>query len=342
MGQLKASVIVPMYNSAGSLGRCVESLQSQTCDSLEIVLVNDGSTDDTLGIAQSFAAQDQRIMLIDQPNSGVSAARNAGINAARGSVLFFVDADDYIDFDTVEHVFDAMTTACAEVVVFGAVCEPEEQASKRVRELTSPASGVFDVPSPELLFHANAQPYACRVAFSRAFVERNHLRFPAGLALGEDAVFLLDAYALSRKTVLLSEKHYHYVMDEASATHGFNDGGARAKKLDAHMTMLEDVLGDWSRYHLLDLCPGELVAWFLDLIVFDLARLVESDFSPVANRIDDAFKASIGPTWPSLPGKRAIRSVARKIQGSEPVSLLDAMAFYIASRGVKACVERFL
>ena len=82
---------------------------------------------------------------------------------------------------------------------------------------------------PQLLFHSNAQPYACRAAFSRELLNREGIRFAPGLALGEDVVFQFVAYALARKTVVMPDKFYHYVMESESATHEFNSVEARAK-----------------------------------------------------------------------------------------------------------------
>lgn len=138
-------------------------------------------------------------------------------------------------------VLQAMESADAEVAVFGGVCEPSDAAPKRVQQLMSPKAWYLRRPHPRLLFHANAQPYACRVAFSRELLNREGIRFAPGLALGEDVVFHL-AYALARKTVVMPDKFYHYVMESDSATHEFNSDEARAKKLDAHMRMLEMVL----------------------------------------------------------------------------------------------------
>ena len=91
------SVIVPIYNAEAYLAKCIESLIHQTHRALQIILVNDGSTDDSLTIAQQFAADDQRIQVYSQPNQGQAAARNLGIQYASGEWISFVDADDYID-----------------------------------------------------------------------------------------------------------------------------------------------------------------------------------------------------------------------------------------------------
>lgn len=339
----KATIVVPVYNSARSIQRCLDSLLAQSERSIQVVCVNDGSTDDSLSVLHQMAQTDGRVLVIDQKNEGVSCARNAGIDAAEGDVVFFVDVDDYIDAQTVECVLQAMESADAEVAVFGGVCEPADAAPKRVQQLMSPKAGTFGTHDPQLLFHANAQPYACRAAFSRELLNREGIRFAPGLALGEDVVFQFAAYALSRKIVVMPDKFYYYVMESDSATHEFNSADARAKKLDAHMMMLEDVLEDWAAYGLLDLCPGELVTWFLDLIVFDLARLDADDFHRIAGRVNRAFTTFLGTAWADAPAKGAVRRVAHKLTAATTgVSMADATLFYLSTRGLKACLDRFI
>ncbi len=254
-----------------------------------------------------------------------------------------MDADDYIDAQTVERVLHAMESADAEAAVFGGVCEPADAAPKRVQQLMSPKAGTFGARDPQLLFHSNAQPYACRAAFSRELLNREGIRFAPGLALGEDVVFQFAAYALARRTVVMPDKFYHYVMESESATHEFNSAEARAKKLDAHMRMLEEVLEDWAAYGLLDLCPGELITWFLDLIVFDLARLDADDFHRVAARVNMDLATFLGTVWADMPAKGAVRRVAHKlVAATSGVSMADAALFYLSTRGLKACLERFI
>ena len=339
----KATIVVPVYNSANSVQQCLDSLLAQSERSIQVVCVNDGSADDSLGVLRQIAQADDRVLVIDQENAGVSCARNAGIDAAKGEVVFFVDADDYIDAQTAERVLQAMESLDAEVAVFGGVCEPSDAAPKRVQQLMSPKASTFGPRDPQLLFHANAQPYACRAAFSRELLNREGIRFAPGLALGEDVVFQFAAYALARKTVVMPDKFYHYVMENDSATHEFNSADARAKKLDAHMRMLEEVLEDWAVYGLLDLCPGELIIWFLDLIVFDLARLDADGFRRVAGRVNMDFMTFLGTEWADMPAKGAVRRVAHKlVVATSVVSMADATLFYLSTRGLKACLERFI
>ena len=323
----KATIVVPVYNSSRSIQRCLDSLLAQSERSIQVVYVNDGSTDDSLNVLRQIAQADDRVLVIDQENAGVSCARNVGIDAAEGETVFFVDADDYIDAQTIERVLHAMKSADAEAAVFGGVCEPADAAPKRVQQLMSPKAGTF----------------GARAAFSRELLNREGIRFAPGLALGEDVVFQFAAYALARRTVVMPDKFYHYVMESESATHEFNSAEARAKKLDAHMKMLEEVLEDSAGYGLMDLCPGELITWFLDLIVFDLARLDSDDFHRVTARVNMDLTTFLGTEWADMPAKGAVRRVAHKlVAATSGVSMADATLFYLSTRGLKACLERFV
>ena len=97
MPQPLVSVIVPAYNAAGFISRCVESITSQSYPELEILLLNDGSTDDTLAVCRALAASDHRIALVDKTNTGAADTRNQGIALAHGKYIQFVDSDDWLD-----------------------------------------------------------------------------------------------------------------------------------------------------------------------------------------------------------------------------------------------------
>ena len=102
------SVIVPVYNAERFLERCITSLTNQTYKNLEILLVNDGSKDDSLSICRRFAQQDDRIKVLDKPNGGASSARNLGLKHATGDYIGFCDADDFQDADTFETLIHIM------------------------------------------------------------------------------------------------------------------------------------------------------------------------------------------------------------------------------------------
>lgn len=342
MANPKVSFIVPVYNTQEFLPRCFDSLLRQTCSDIEIVVVNDGSPDDSAAIIDKYACKDSRVCVVEKSNGGLSSARNAGMDFARGNIIDFVDSDDYIEPNLAEFLVDTFANEHSEIVVFGAECEPVELASKRIQQLLSPEARVFESFDPALLFSANAQPYVWRAAYSRELIEREALRFAENVRFAEDVVFQFESYPLSAKSVLAPEKLYHYVMQEKSLTHVFNAGAKRMDKVDAHLLVLHEVLERWGRRGLLDLCPGELVTWFLDLVVFDLARLDAEDYAAVAARVKDEFVGRLGQGWTSLPAKGGVRHVAHKLANGSKISIVNAARLYLATRGLKACVERFV
>ena len=113
---MKISVIIPVYNAENFIAGCLESLAKQTLQEIEIICVNDGSSDNSLNILETFARKDERIKIITQKNQGVSAARNAGINLARGEFIGFVDADDRVNPDFYEKLYNSAVKYSADIV----------------------------------------------------------------------------------------------------------------------------------------------------------------------------------------------------------------------------------
>ena len=111
------SIIVPMYNAAGCIARCVKSICAQSYKSIEIILLNDGSKDGTLSVCRALAAQDHRIALVDKPNSGAADTRNQGLALAHGRYVQFVDSDDWLAPDFTEKLVTAAETHAADLVI---------------------------------------------------------------------------------------------------------------------------------------------------------------------------------------------------------------------------------
>lgn len=110
------SIIVPVYNVQDYLYRCVDSLLRQTYSNLEIILIDDGSTDRSLNMCRKFAEADARIKIVSQPNKGIGAVRNIGLSCARGEYVAFVDSDDWIEPDMYESLLGVMLNECADIV----------------------------------------------------------------------------------------------------------------------------------------------------------------------------------------------------------------------------------
>lgn len=116
MHKKKVSIIVPIYNTEDYLEKCIESILEQTYDNLEIILVNDGSSDSSLNICKKYESLDSRIVIIDKKNGGLSSARNAGLDACIGEYITFVDSDDFIEKETIEHLVNTAYKYKADIV----------------------------------------------------------------------------------------------------------------------------------------------------------------------------------------------------------------------------------
>lgn len=115
----KVSIIIPVYNTQKYLKRCINSIIDQTYSNLEIFLINDGSTDNSLEICKEYEKIDERIFIISGENHGVSYARNIGIRKATGEYLYFADSDDYLETDAIEKMIQGFEKADCELIIAG-------------------------------------------------------------------------------------------------------------------------------------------------------------------------------------------------------------------------------
>ncbi len=119
------SVVVPIYNVEKYLKKCINSIISQTYSNLEIILVNDGSTDNSKKICNEFAYEDDRILVINKENGGLSSARNSGIEIAKGEYIVFIDSDDYIEIDMIENLYKGCVDNGAQIACCGKIIEKD-------------------------------------------------------------------------------------------------------------------------------------------------------------------------------------------------------------------------
>ena len=202
----KISVIVPVFNVEKYLKECLESIINQTFKDIEIICVNDGSTDSSLEILNNFAEQDNRIKVITQSNQGLSAARNTGIKYANGEYISFIDSDDYIDTSLYETLVKYLP---AEMICFNAQAFGDNFIPKKMQKnLICKINGLEKI-SDKSIFKTNV--YAWNKLFKTDIIKKYNLKFPNGLYF-EDFVFLWD-YMLKIKTAYYLKNHkalYYY------------------------------------------------------------------------------------------------------------------------------------
>lgn len=212
------SIIVPIHNAERYLQRCVESILCQTYTVWELLLVDDGSTDATPQMCQEWCKKDERIRTVTQQNTGVSAARNTGIRAAKGQYIAFIDADDFVDPDYLASLFNCIqSTDLAICDVFA----DSEWSGTMVDE---------QVSRQEMQKHPSryANPFYVNSIWNKLFVasiiHENGLEFPPGVKRCEDAYFMCDYLLCCKSVSVTSRKLYHYEQNTGSAMHRFYEG----------------------------------------------------------------------------------------------------------------------
>ena len=282
----RISVVVPVYNVEDCLEWCLSSLRGQTLEDIEIICVNDGSTDGSRELLGKCAERDRRIRIIDQENGGLSSARNTGIRAATSDYVCFLDSDDRFHPRACETIVNILDKTCADVLTFGATCYPEEDGYPWLIETLSPCDAVYEPFDPDLLFKEHSRPFAWRTACRLDFLREQGILFDDGF--GEDQVFQFAVYPRSKKTVLSSKKLYDYRVVRSGSLMDKWRGDLGAKML-VHVDIVERILRDWKRGGFIDRYAPEMVSFIMDFVMNDTLKLDDETYKKVASRLRDVL-----------------------------------------------------
>lgn len=204
----KISIIVPIYNEEENLRKCIESLINQTYKELEIILINDGSTDNSKEIIESF--KDKRIVAIHKKNTGISDTRNIGIDKSTGDYIMFVDSDDYLELNCIERLIETAEKENSEIVMFNYYLETP---SKRI-EIKLPKIEARNLKEDkDLLTKIHLGP--CTKIFKAELIKDN--LFPLNLKY-EDVPFVVEAVIKAGKISFIPDYLYHYVIKKSGET----------------------------------------------------------------------------------------------------------------------------
>lgn len=223
------SVIVPAYNMENYIEECLNSIKNQTYQELEILVVDDGSEDSTLKIAQRFAAEDSRFVVIHQENKGLVGARKTGLKNAKGNLIGFVDSDDWVDNGMYEYLYQKMIDSDAQIVTSGRFVEGA--SSMRYPDMIKPG-----------LYNPQNDPYFCKnmifgdnrdlwgitpnfwnKLFRKDILEQFEAYVDDGITYGEDDACVYPCMAFADSVCVTEECFYHYRMRETSMSHAADD-----------------------------------------------------------------------------------------------------------------------
>lgn len=209
---VKVSIIVPVYNSERSLKRCLDSIVNQSHSNLEIIIVNDGSTDGSLEISNKYSKKEPRITVINQENSGVSTARNIGLSNSTGDYLMFVDSDDYLDINMVELLIENINLNNSDIVI----CGIKRHRNSKVEMVNFKNSGEFNVKD---FLSNNASTIAdnligspCNKLYSTRVIKTNGLKFDTNIEYAEDLLFNFKYFKKINNVTVLDQHLYNYML----------------------------------------------------------------------------------------------------------------------------------
>lgn len=212
MNFIKISIIIPVFNTSKYLNKCIQSVIDQSLKEMEIILINDGSTDESKRIIQSFAEKDKRVFFIDGKNEGVSAARNKGIDVAQGEFVGFIDSDDWVEPKMFETLFLKAKEADADLAICNLVLK-EEGKNKVIRlDLENKISDINSNRTKELvnLMRFKYDFGNCNKIYSAHIIKHNKLLFAENMKVYEDLLFNLCYFQYSQKAIIVNEAMYHY------------------------------------------------------------------------------------------------------------------------------------
>lgn len=212
------SIIVPVYNSSSYIGNCISSILKQTYRNIELILIDDGSTDNSKSICIQYANKDKRIKYFYQRNKGVSAARNYGLEKSKGLYIVFVDSDDMIDISMVEELHDCMITQKVKVVMTSGSIVYQDASRKRFAFFNEFANDLDYIQLSQKEIISQVLRYACSsvwgMMYDRAVIE--NIRFNESLSNKEDMLFNIQVYLNVPEVYCVNKNHYYYFQHEDS------------------------------------------------------------------------------------------------------------------------------
>ncbi len=316
------SVIVPVYNAAAHLKELLNSIKAQTFADYEVICVNDASTDESATILSDYAAKDSRYSVLNKINEGPGVARNAGLDKARGSYVFFFDSDDIVNSHLFEHAYACAQETNADIIIY------------QSQHLDDRSNTVYPSPDrwdPQLFpkefnstTHADAlfetfQNWPWDKMFKRSFLLDNEIRFPA-LYRTEDLAFTCAALAMAQRIALLDEVLYSYrVNNPASSTQTTDNAPCD------FITSIIELKSYLDRHHVFKQVERSYVNWTSLCIAVNLAGLHSpATFSSVCNELRSSALERTGLAQASddLFDNTEIRKLIRTIENQDDLTIM--------------------
>ncbi|HLS70254.1 MAG TPA: glycosyltransferase family 2 protein, partial [Chitinophagaceae bacterium] len=211
----KVSIILPCYNVEKHLAQSIDSVLSQTHSNFELLVVIDGSPDNSKEIAEEYAVKDARITVFDKPNGGLSDARNYGLKKAQGEFIYFMDSDDWIEPDLLKDNLKIIAQENLNFIVFGYFADFKNTEEELTQQKNNKPKIETLKPSDSIdNYHLGILGYAWNKIYRKSFLDQHHFRFKKGISLIEDILFNAPIYQVSDIIRFNPHSYYHYIQRE--------------------------------------------------------------------------------------------------------------------------------
>ncbi len=271
----KVSVIIPVYNVEKYLKRCLDSVITQTYENLEIICVDDGSTDRSLEILRFYEKKDSRVIVVTQSNQGPAAARNRGLNIATGKYISFVDSDDFLQWNAYEILTMVAEENALDLIMFGANTYPQDKGEWWINEKFQTRYKVYEAKSAgEVIFGEKASvPFLWMHFIKRTLVERPwKIRLDETMVLGEDQLFQFLYVPRATKIMVIEDKLYNYQVSRNDSLMQLYSS-RRITKIEYHLMLVQKIVSAWKEEGYFEMEEDNLATWMTNFIYYSLVNL---------------------------------------------------------------------
>lgn len=249
------SLIVPVYNGGHLIEKCLNSILKQTFNDYEVIIIDDGSKDDTLQVCRRFSAMDSRFHVYHKENEGLSRARNDGLSKASGDYICWADHDDYMEPDYLQSLVDSCEKyAYPDCVFHGLLVKNNDDSTPK---LPCKNEGLYRLPDDvDQFFHnVNVKDFGFSFGklFKRSIIEENHLVYNPKIVLGEDLDFFVRFLSVCKEIAVFPLSTYYYCVWNTSISH-------RIYEFDAEIGGLDELVTSWTQMYS-SIGNGKKIVW---------------------------------------------------------------------------------
>lgn len=301
MENILLSVILPTYNMEKFLRKCLESIQRQTYQHFEVIIVVDGATDSSYAIAQKFEQEDIRFHAVWQENAGSGPARNNGLHRAKGEVIMFIDPDDWIDADMFKHFIDSYQQGRPDLILSGYTENYESNGKMTETVLPLKQENFYELEAVRKaylpLYFNEAVSAPTRKLYKKKIIDKFDVEFPA-LKRSQDIVFNYRYYRWIESAVVLSDVSYHYRVDDVSYLLKLKEG------YDITIALLFNGILEMYNF------------WGVEIPAEEMKRLLNRFFTLVGYYIESCIMQSI-----SFDTLLENKTICRIVKSAEPLDI---------------------